>query len=204
MADAVEDEFHEFVRSRLPSLRRAAYLLCGDWTRGDDIVQRALTEVYLHWRRVRRAENVDGYVRRVLVHRFVDERRRGWAARVSLVDRVPDRPQEDAALQGVPDGLDLHGALARLPRRQRAVLVLRFYYDMSVDDTAATLGCAPGTVKSQTSDALATMRRLLTEAKAEAEADTKADTDTDVEKEHERDASRTHRTARTRAAPSTA
>ncbi|WP_433050532.1 SigE family RNA polymerase sigma factor [Dactylosporangium sp. CS-033363] len=170
MADPVEDEFHEFVRSRLPGLRRAAYLLCGDWTRGDDIVQCALTDVYLRWRRVRRADNVDAYVRRVLVHRFIDERRRGWAARVALVDRLPDRPQEDAALQGVPAGLDLHGALARLPRGQRAVLVLRFFYDLSVEDTAATLGCAAGTVKSQTSAALATMRRLLNEADADADA----------------------------------
>ncbi|MER7280738.1 SigE family RNA polymerase sigma factor [Dactylosporangium sp. NPDC000244] len=161
MANAVEQEFHEFVRVRLPGLRRAAYLLCGDWTRGDDIVQRALTDVYVRWRRVRRAENIDAYVRTVLVHRFIDERRRGWSARVSLVDRVPERPAEDVALQGIPAGLELRQAMARLPDRQRAVLVLRFFYDMSVEQTALAMRCAPGTVKSQTSAALATMRRLL-------------------------------------------
>ncbi|MEU7871064.1 SigE family RNA polymerase sigma factor [Dactylosporangium sp. NPDC049140] len=161
MADAIEDEFHEFVRERLPGLRRAAYLLCGDWTRGDDIVQRTLTDVYVRWRRIRRAENVDAYVRTVLVHRFIDERRRGWAARESPVDRLPERCAEDVALEGVPEGLELHAALARLPHRQRAVLVLRFFCDMSVEQTARVLRCAPGTVKSQTSAALATMRRLL-------------------------------------------
>jgi|SRR4051812_28135678 len=161
MADTADEEFHEFVRSRLPALRRAAYLLCGDWTRGDDIVQRALTDVFVRWRRISRADNIDAYVRTVLVHRFVDERRRGWASRVWLTDRLPDRAAEDVTLQGVAAGLDLHGALARLPERQRAVLVLRFYYDMSVEQTADALRCAPGTVKSQTSAALSTMRRLL-------------------------------------------
>ncbi|GAA2355437.1 SigE family RNA polymerase sigma factor [Dactylosporangium salmoneum] len=159
MADA-EEEFHEFVRTRLPGLRRAAYLLCGDWTRGDDIVQRALTDAYVRWRRIRRADNVDAYVRTILVHRFVDEQRRGWA-RVRLLDRLPDGPAEDAALQGLPAGLDLRDALAELPPRQRAVLVLRFYYDMSVQQTAAALRCAPGTVKSQTAAALGAMRRRL-------------------------------------------
>ncbi|GAA3272470.1 SigE family RNA polymerase sigma factor [Dactylosporangium vinaceum] len=160
MAQAEED-FHQFVRSRLPQLRRAAFLMCGDWARGDDIVQRALTDVYVHWKRVRRAENVDAYVRAVLVHRFIDERRQGWAARVRLVDRLPERAAEDRALQGVVDGLDLQRALGRLPQRQRAVLVLRFFYDMSVEQTAAAMRCAPGTVKSQTAAALGTMRRLL-------------------------------------------
>ncbi|MGI5236810.1 SigE family RNA polymerase sigma factor [Dactylosporangium sp. CA-139066] len=158
------DDFHEFVRSRLPGLRRAAYLLCGDWERGDDIVQSTLTDVYVKWRRVRKADNVDAYVRTILVHRFVDERRRGWAARVRLVERLPDRPVDDAALQSVADGLDLRGALAELPPRQRAVLVLRFYCDMSVEQTAEALRCAPGTVKSQTSAGLQAMRRLLAPA----------------------------------------
>ncbi|WP_432830120.1 SigE family RNA polymerase sigma factor [Dactylosporangium sp. CA-092794] len=160
MADAGEQEFQEFVRSRLPALRRAAYLLCGDWTRGDDIVQRALTDAYVRWKRIRRVDNIDAYVRAILVHRFVDEQRRGWA-RVRLLDRLPDGPAEDAALQSVPAGLDLRDALAELPPRQRAVLVLRFYYDMSVEQTAEALRCAPGTVKSQTAAALRAMRRIL-------------------------------------------
>jgi RNA polymerase sigma factor (sigma-70 family) len=88
---------------------------------------------------------------------------------VRLVDRLPDRAAEDDTLRNVPAGLDLRGALARLPARQRAVLVLRFFYDMSVEQTAETLRCAPGTVKSQTSAALAGMRRLLTDTDGQAQ-----------------------------------
>jgi RNA polymerase sigma-70 factor (sigma-E family) len=150
--------FVEYVSARLVHLRRTAYLLCGDWARGDDIVQRALTDVYVRWPKVRQADNVDAYVRTVLVHRFIDDRRRAWA-RVRLVPRLPDIPAPDI---GDPaTGLDLRSALAELPPRQRAVLVLRFFCDMSVEQTAAAMGCATGTVKSQTSLALAAMRRRL-------------------------------------------
>ncbi len=158
MADASEAEYVEYVSVRLPQLRRAAFLLCGDWVRGDDIVQRALTDLYVDWARARRADNLDAYVRGVLVHRFLDEQRRGWA-RVRLVDAVPDRPA--VSVSDSAAGLDLRAALARLPARQRAVLVLRFLCDMSVEQTAEALKCAAGTVKSQTSDGLAAMRRLL-------------------------------------------
>jgi RNA polymerase sigma-70 factor (sigma-E family) len=150
--------FVEYVNAHMVHLRRTAYLLCGDWARGDDIVQRALTDVYVRWPKVRQADNVDAYVRTVLVHRFIDDRRRAWA-RVRLLSSVPDRPAPDT---GDPaTGLDLRSALAGLPPRQRAVLVLRFFCDMSVEQTAAALGCATGTVKSQTSLALAAMRRRL-------------------------------------------
>lgn len=163
MGSVVDDDYVEFVRSRLPQLRRAACLLAGDWARGDDILQRALTDVYVRWASVRRAANVDAYVRTVLVHRFIDEQRRGWA-RVVLLDEVPERvgQAEDPAV-----GLDLRSALAELPPRQRAVLVLRFLCDMSVEDTAAALKISSGTVKSQTSNGLETMRRLLAPAQPE-------------------------------------
>ena len=160
MADAVDEEYAQFVGSRLPALRRAAYLLCGDWTRGDDIVQRALTDVYVRWRRIRQVDNLDAYVRAVLVHRFIDEQRRGWA-RVHLTDRLPDRGGDDVRLDSVVDGMDVRSALAELAPRQRAVLVLRFFCDLSVEPTADALRCSPGTVKSQTSVALAAMRRRL-------------------------------------------
>jgi RNA polymerase sigma-70 factor (sigma-E family) len=158
MGDAADAEYVEFVSSRLPKLRRAAYLLCGDWTRGDDIVSRTLTDVYVHWAKARRADNLDAYIRTVMVHRFIDEQRRGWS-RVRLVDTLPDRPNHEPA--DAATGLDLKAALARMPPRQRAVLVLRFLCDMSVEQTAAALGCSTGTVKSQTSNALASMRSLL-------------------------------------------
>jgi RNA polymerase sigma-70 factor (sigma-E family) len=164
MADHSDTAFVEYVSSRLLHLRRTAYLLCGDWSRGDDLVQRALTDVYVRWTRVREVSNLDAYVRTVLVHRFVDDQRRGWA-RVRLLGLVPDRAAVDAVDPAT--GLDLRSALVKLPPRQRAVLVLRFFCDMSVEQTAGALGCATGTVKSQTSLGLAAMRRLLAEPQSE-------------------------------------
>jgi RNA polymerase sigma-70 factor (sigma-E family) len=156
--------FVEYVNAHMVHLRRTAYLLCGDWARGDDIVQRALTDVYVRWPKVRAADNVDAYVRTVLVHRFIDERRRPWA-RVRLLSTLPDEAGPDPGDLAV--GLDLRSALAALPARQRAVLVLRFFCDMSVEQTAQALGCATGTVKSQTSLALAAMRRRLASTESE-------------------------------------
>lgn len=154
-----DEEFTAFVRPRLPRLRRAAYLLCGDWARGDDIVQRALTDAYVHWGRVRGAENPDAYLHTVLVHRFIDERRGRWSS-VQLVEDPPPR-LAPAPSPDLDEALDVRVALSRLAPRQRAVLVLRFLCDMSVADTASALGCSEGTVKSQTSVALDAMRRLL-------------------------------------------
>jgi RNA polymerase sigma-70 factor (sigma-E family) len=159
-----DEEFAAFAQARLPRLRRAAYLLCGDWTRGDDLVQRALTDAYVHWGRVRRADNPDAYVRTILVHRLLDERRGRWAA-VRLVNTVPE--PAPAASADVDGALDVRAALARLTAKQRAVLVLRFFCDMSVDETAAALSCSSGTVKSQTSAALDAMRRHLVATRTE-------------------------------------
>jgi RNA polymerase sigma-70 factor (sigma-E family) len=163
-----DEEFTTFVRPRLPRLRRAAYLLCGDWVRGDDIVQRALTDAYVHWGRVRRADNPDAYLHTVLVHRFIDDRRGRWSG-VALVETVPERAEPSGAQPAdVDQALDVRAALARLAPRQRAVLVLRFLCDMSVADTATALGCSIGTVKSQTSVALEAMRRQLATNRTEA------------------------------------
>ncbi len=159
-----DEEFSAFAQARLPRLRRAAYLLCGDWTRGDDLVQRALTDAYVHWGRVRRADNPDAYVRTILVHRWLDERRGRWSS-VRLVDAVPEPTVPQTA--DVDGALDVRAALARLTPKQRAVLVLRFFCDMSVEETAAAMSCSTGTVKSQTSVALDAMRRHLTATRTE-------------------------------------
>jgi len=152
-------EYDSFVGGRLPGLRRSAYLLCGDWDRGDDLVQKVLTELYVKWARARRADNLDALVRTMLVRRFLDDRRTGWTRRVRLTD---ERVETPAPAEPEPaDRLDVLAALSRLPARQRAVVVLRFLHDMSVDQTAEALRCAPGTVKSQTSRALASLRSLL-------------------------------------------
>jgi RNA polymerase sigma-70 factor (sigma-E family) len=151
-------EYSDYVSAALDRLRRAAFLLCGDAHRGDDIVQATLIAVYARWPKVRAAGNVDGYVHRILVRRYIDERRTGWA-RVLLTWR----PTERAAPPGrdVEDADAVGRALASLSRGQRAVLVLRFVCDKSVEETAATLGCSTGTVKSQTARGLAAMRNLL-------------------------------------------
>ncbi len=153
-----QEEFVTFVSARLPSLRRAARLLCGDWDRGDDVVQRTLTELYAKWSQAQRADNLDGLVRTMLVRRFLDTRRNRWS-RVTLHDEPPDSPAP--AEPDVAERLDLYAALARLAPGQRAVLVVRFFYDMTVEQAAEVLGCSTGNIKSQTARGLATLRGLL-------------------------------------------
>jgi RNA polymerase sigma-70 factor (sigma-E family) len=160
---AAEDEYVEYVRGRIPALRRVAYALCGDVHRADDVVQQAITRLYVHWERARKADNLHGYTHTLLVRVFLDERRLSWA-RVRLFGSLPEPPPLEPA--GVEDREVLRAALARLPRRQRAVLVLRFLCDLPVDDVAEILGCSAGTVKSQTSHGLATLRRLVPAAVA--------------------------------------
>jgi len=157
MAVAHEDAFQAFAVTRRPALRRTAFLLCGDWHQADDLVQTALVKLYVAWPRVRTDGPPDGYAQRILVRCFLDERRRPWR-RESPVETLDDartaaRPEEDL--------LDLRSALARLPKRQRATLLLRYWLDLSVAQTADALGCSEGTVKSQTARALTSLRGLL-------------------------------------------
>jgi RNA polymerase sigma-70 factor (sigma-E family) len=151
-------EYSEYAAARLPALRRLAAVLCDDWQHGDDLVQATLTKLYVHWGRVRAASQPDAYARAVLVREFLHERRSNWVKRVSLGDRVTDLPAAEVDHDAV---LDLRAAVAALPGRQRATLVLRFYCDLSVDQSAEVLGCSPGTVKSNTARALDAVRRGL-------------------------------------------
>jgi RNA polymerase sigma-70 factor (sigma-E family) len=158
MRAEAEREYTEYLRARLPRLHRAAYLLCGDAHLAEDLVQSTALSLYRKWRTVRAADNVDAYVHRVLVNQFLGEKRRPWS-RVLLSNRPPDLAV--AASSSVEDRDAVRAALARLGPRQRAVLVLRFFCDLSVDDTAAALHCSTGNVKSQTARGLAAMRKLL-------------------------------------------
>ena len=158
MSRGWDAEYCEYVAARLSSLRRLAVVLCDDPQRADDLLQAALTKLYVHWGRARAADHPDAYARTVLVHEFIHERRSPWVKRVSLVSRINDAP---APMVDHDVALDLRAAVAALPARQRATLVLRFYCDLNVDQCAAALGCSPGTVKSQTARALATVRRAL-------------------------------------------
>jgi RNA polymerase sigma-70 factor, ECF subfamily len=156
---AMEDEFREFVTARSGALLRTAYLLAGDWSTAEDLLQTALTKTYLAWKRLGQIEAVEPYARRVLVNTATSWWRRRWHG---------ERPTEFLPETAAPDRLDeqldrdvLWKHVKALPARQRAVLVLRFYEDMSEAQTAAMLDISAGTVKSQTSRALGTLRRRL-------------------------------------------
>jgi RNA polymerase sigma-70 factor (sigma-E family) len=151
-------EFTDYMSARMPALRRLARLLCQDWTRADDLLQAAMTKTYVQWTKVTRADNTDAYVRAILVREFVEQRRSSWAKRVSLTAQPPELP---AVAPNHEPAIDLRTAVAALPSRQRAVLVLRYFCDLNVDQTADTLGCTPGTVKSQTAKALSTLRQEI-------------------------------------------
>jgi RNA polymerase sigma-70 factor (sigma-E family) len=151
-------EFTEYTAARLGSLRRVAYLLCRDWDFADDLVQRTIIKVYVHWNRARAHGHPDAYARVVLVREFLGEQRTGWARRVRLAAEPPDEP---AASTDHDAALDVRSALASLPPGQRATLVLRFYCDLSVEQSARALGCSAGTVKSQTAKGIEGLRRAL-------------------------------------------
>ena len=153
-----DDEFTEYISARMMSLRRTAYLLCQDWHRADDLVQAAITKLYVHWGRARAADHIDAYAQTVLVHEFLGERRSAWARRVRLDGQVTPA---DAGTTDHDALIDLRAALVAVPPRQRATLVLRFFCDLNVEQTAQVLGCSPGTVKSQTVKGLAALRRAL-------------------------------------------
>ena len=161
MRTDTQQQYVEYVTGQLPALRRLAYVLCDDTHHADDLVQQTITKLYVRWKKVSDVEYLDQYVRTMLVRAFVDEKRRSWA-RVGLMAQVPDRPDPRAGVeQPVAEAVAVRAALARVPSRQKAVLILRFLCDMTVEDVAAALDCSTGNVKSQTSRGLATLRRLL-------------------------------------------
>ena len=146
------DRFAAYYAARYRTLRRTAYLLCGDWHEAEDLTQAAFVRLYLAWGRVR-ADGAHAYARRVLVNEFLGRRRRD---REQPVAAVPDRP---GPAGGSPDDrVDLAAALRAVPAQQRAVVVLRYWEGLSVEQTAALLRVAPGTVKSQASRGLAALR----------------------------------------------
>ncbi len=158
---APDDEFVAYYAARADHLRNTAYLLCGDWHLAEDLMQISVTKLYKAWRRIERHDTLDQYARRVLLRAFLDERRRSWRRELST---MPDHPTLDRVATestSTDERMLLRSALQRVPKRQRAVLVLRFFADLSVEQVADILGCSTGTVKSQTSDGLANLRSVL-------------------------------------------
>lgn len=154
-----EQGFTDYFASRSGALRGTAYLLCGDWHRAEDLVQTAFVKLYRAWNRVSAHDTLDAYTRKILVRTYLDENRRGFFFREKP---TADHDEVSAPPAGSPeDRLVLLHALTGVAPRQRAALVLRFWEDMSVEDTARAMGCTEGTVKSQTARGLDALRQLV-------------------------------------------
>ncbi|MEY9904648.1 RNA polymerase sigma-70 factor (sigma-E family) [Catenulispora sp. MAP12-49] len=164
MAEA-EEEFRDFAIAVQGHLRRSAYLLCGDWHLAEDIVQSAFVKIFRVWRRVRKMDNQLGYARQVVYRCFLDQYRKDKRqVPVVSIAGVAEHALTESSFDGSSfDGFVLE-ALAELPPKARAVIVLRFWEDMSVEQTATVLGVTTGTVKSQTSRAVAQLRGRLATA----------------------------------------
>ncbi len=149
------DGFREFVETRSRELLRSAWLLTGDWHAAEDLVQTALVKTWPHWNRIVRRDRPEVYVRRVMLTTYLSWRRLRSAGEIPVGDIAEPTasPGHDADLRQV-----LIQALRQLPPRQRAVVVLRFFDDLSELETAATLGCSVGTVKTHASRAMAHLR----------------------------------------------
>ena len=153
---ARDEEFTAYLHARQPSLLRTAYLLTGDRHQAEDILQTALAKLYLSWDKVRERDSLDGYVRRIMVNENNSLWRRAWKRREHASDVLPDRPVVDEYDEGLSGALwDL---VSSLPPKARAVVVLRYYEQLSEAETADVLGISVGTVKSQCSRALAALR----------------------------------------------
>lgn len=164
MARPIDDDFADFVRSRQRSLLHAAYLVCGDRHQAEDVVQEAFAKLASRWESVR-LRSPDAYVRRIVHHDAVSNWRR-WGKRQRVVDHTAaaspfaTRPAPDQ-IGGWVDGAEVRQALAQLSPQQRAVMVLRYYDDLSEAEIAETLSIAPGTVKGYAKAALDRLRTLL-------------------------------------------
>jgi RNA polymerase sigma-70 factor (sigma-E family) len=154
MTPESEREFRVYVEANRAALLRMAFLTCGDWHHAEDAVQTALVKLFGAWDRTRR-ETVDAYTRRIVANVLVDQTRRSWFRRERSYAFPPD--EREAASPG-DDQAEAAAILARLPLKQRAAIVLRFWEDQSVEQTARILRCSTGTVKSNTSRGLKTLR----------------------------------------------
>jgi RNA polymerase sigma-70 factor (sigma-E family) len=159
MTPADRDEFAGFATAVAPRLRRTAYLMCGNWHTAEDLTQTTLTKLFASWGRIRRRDGLGAYALRTLVNAYRAERRRRWSGELPTAE-LPDRSgPADAPEQR----MDLMAALAELPPKARAIVVLRYWSDLSIEQVAELLGCSAGNVKSQSARALQRLRQLIGE-----------------------------------------
>ncbi|MET0235235.1 MAG: SigE family RNA polymerase sigma factor [Kibdelosporangium sp.] len=157
MRDSPSDlSFEQYFETHSRRLRRLAYAMCGDWHHAEDIVQATFVRLYRQWRRVR-PETVDAYTRKILTNVFLSgqPRRRREQATAAIPDGVAPQGRDSA------ERLDMATALRDLSPKQRAMVVLRFMEDLSIDEVASVLGVAEGTVKSQTARGIRSLRAAL-------------------------------------------
>lgn len=147
--------FDEFVAARSRSLLRTAYLLTHDHALAEDLLQTALTKAWFAWKRI--DGRPEPYVRKILVNTYASWWRRKWIGE-QPTEELPEHEQSPGRDEASGEPADLWTAMERLPRRMRAVVVLRYFEDLTEAQTAEVLGCSVGTVKSQTSKALAKLR----------------------------------------------
>ncbi|MGH8880451.1 MAG: SigE family RNA polymerase sigma factor, partial [Stackebrandtia sp.] len=164
MRTLVKADYRDYVAARMDAMRRFAFLNCGNWHRAEEATAQAFVKLYVAWPRARR-HNLDAYTRRIIVNTLIDESRRPWFRRERAHDTVPETAASDT---DPAERLTILAALARLPARCRATVILRFWEDLSVADTAAILRCSPNTVKTQTARGLRTLRGLLAESIVES------------------------------------
>lgn len=155
--------FVEFAEAMSPQLRRTAFLLCGDWHTAEDLAQTALVKVFVSWRRIRRQDAVHAYATRTLINTYLAHKRLKRTSEL-LTEWFPERPAQAPAPE---ERMMLLDALATLPSRGRAVVVLRYWADLSVEQVADVLDCSTGNVKSLSARALDKLRAVLGEAMAE-------------------------------------
>ena len=154
-----EQDFVDFVAARWKSLYRLAYLLTASPTAAEDTLQTTLEKAYVSWARISRMEYPEAYVRRMLANAVVSSSRRAWLREVPS-ERIPETTEEPVEV-GVLDRSLLWPLVCALPSRQRAVIVLRYYEDLTEEQISEVLGCARGTVKSQASAGMQALRRAL-------------------------------------------
>jgi RNA polymerase sigma-70 factor (sigma-E family) len=152
-----KDDFVEYARVAAPQLRRTAYLLCRDWDLAQDFAQTTLAKMYVHWERITRRDNPHAYAKKVLLRAFFDHQR----LRSSSEEVVAELPERAGRGADTDLRVTLLDALGRIPYRDRAIVILRFWEDQSVESTADLLGVPAGTVKSQCARTLARLRTML-------------------------------------------
>ncbi|WP_326550631.1 SigE family RNA polymerase sigma factor [Micromonospora sp. NBC_01813] len=164
-SSSLDEEFVAFAAAAAPRLRRTAYLMCRDWHLAQDFTQTALAKMYASWKRIARVDNVEAYSRKVLLRVVLDHRRRLSAQELVVAGPLRDG---DPTHPGQADlRITMIDALGCLPPRDRAIVVLRYWEDQSVETVAETLGISVSVVKTQTRRSLARLRAVLGDSQAD-------------------------------------